>query len=157
MQWIFMLVGMVSGVMLGQSFLSMLFGGLFGLFIGQAMALRRLRNRCADLQKRFDEFACRAGHDTRELYGRVERLERGDTPSYAEPSVDGSASEQPQGGDVDQGIAVFNLDLPPEVEEYVVPAVLRRAPQTSAIEPFAAEPWLPPLRKCRRPTWKNTV
>ena len=137
MQWIFMAVGMVLGVMLGQSFLSMLFGGLFGLFIGQAVALRRLRERCANLQKQLDEFVRRAGNDARELFGRIERLERGGAPSHAETPAAAETAGQSQDRGVDQDVAVFNLDLPPEVEEYVPPVGLRRAPAASVAEAAA--------------------
>ncbi|RAI66328.1 DUF2339 domain-containing protein [Pseudomonas fluorescens] len=55
MQWIFMLIGLVLGWMLDESFSEALLGALFGLGIGQAVRIARMDLRAVEQQRLLDQ------------------------------------------------------------------------------------------------------
>lgn len=84
MQWIFMLVGLVLGALVGESVTSALFGGLIGLGLGQALRLQQLAAENAGLRRELKGFAERFEHGTTALYERLVKLESG-RPAEAIP------------------------------------------------------------------------
>ncbi|WP_415758298.1 DUF2339 domain-containing protein [Pseudomonas sp. LT1P18] len=55
MQWMFMLIGLVLGWVLDESFSDALLGALLGLGIGQAIRIGRLDSQAAEQRKRLDQ------------------------------------------------------------------------------------------------------
>jgi hypothetical protein len=55
MQWMFMLIGLVLGWVLDESFSDALLGALLGLGIGQAIRIGRLGSQAAEQRKLLDQ------------------------------------------------------------------------------------------------------
>src|SRR5690606_25014439 len=111
MQWIFMLVGLVLGALVGESVTSALLGGLIGLGLGQALRLQQLAAENAGLRRELKGFAERFEHGTTALYERLVKLESGRPATAASPESP-PASEAPPVAEA----------APPEPEPEIVPA-----------------------------------
>ena len=81
MQWIFMLVGLVLGALLGATNGEVLagaaLGAVLGLAAGQALALQALKLQHEALRKSLAELIARFNHGTGDLHERLVRLEQG--------------------------------------------------------------------------------
>ena len=55
MQWMFMLIGLVLGGLLDESFSGALLGALLGLVIGQMLRIARLGSQAAEQQRQLEQ------------------------------------------------------------------------------------------------------
>ncbi|UUY09138.1 DUF2339 domain-containing protein [Pseudomonas sp. J452] len=162
MQWIFMLVGLVLGALVGESVTSALLGGLIGLGLGQALRLHQLAGENAKLRQELKGFAERFERGTTALYERLLKLEQGgqppEQPVPAEPAAVVPelvlpAASAPAPVEPDSEL-VFEL---PELQPISESALSREQPdswQSAPIQPARpAEPIAPPApRKPREPS-----
>ncbi|NUU36794.1 DUF2339 domain-containing protein [Pseudomonas sp. C2B4] len=131
MQWMFMLIGLVLGWMLDESFSDALLGALLGLAIGQAIRITRLASQAHE-HRRLLEQAQVALHGVEQRLALLE-VSGVTAPETAEPVI----SEPPPAPDSVVGqSAVETLELvwelPPELE-----------PVTEASRPLPVDPWKP--------------
>ena len=156
MQWIFMLVGLVLGALVGESVTSALLGGLIGLGLGQALRLQQLAAENAGLRRELKGFAERFEHGTTALYERLVKLESGrpataaipeSPPAPEAPSVAEAAPPEPE-----PEIAPEPESMPDELV-WELPELQQATPAPAAIE--AAQPAVhvptPPPTPPRRP------
>lgn len=133
MQWIFMLIGLVLGWMLDESFSDALLGALLGLGIGQAVRIARLDLRAVEQQRLLDQaqVALQAVEQRLAVLeaSGVKAPESHEPPASPEPLVDDAPAATPE----------LVWELPPELEpipaaasEISRPAVDAWKPETTA-------------------------
>src|SRR5690606_12940763 len=154
MQWIFMLVGLVLGALVGESVTAALLGGLVGLGLGQGLRLHQLAADNARLQRDLKGFAERFEHGTAAMYERLVRLESGQ-PAVAEVQVQAAAEESaPPAEALQPATAADELALT-AAEELVweLPELAGPPAEPGRPEPAAASPsQLPPPVAAREPS-----
>lgn len=140
MQWIFMLIGLVLGWVLDESFGDALLGALLGLGIGQAIRIGRLALQATEQQLQLQK----AQVDLLALQQRLASLETSGTRAQQAPEpapefmLDDIPVEAPE----------LVWELPPELEPITVAASeARRPPPVDAwrAEPVAREPLEPAI------------
>jgi uncharacterized membrane protein len=95
MQWIFMLVGVVLGALVGESPSAALLGGLLGLSLGQAFRLQALARQNTELAAQLKNFAARFERGTTAIHERLLQIERDQAQgSAAPPASDSPAPAQ---------------------------------------------------------------
>jgi len=165
MQWIFMLVGLVLGALVGESLIAALLGGLIGLGLGQALKLNEVERQNAELRKALESFAERFERGTEAIHRRLLRVEQGQPPETPQPTsatappeppaaTPQMAAEAPATPEPELAVeAELSWELPPEpLAEPAEPAPTSRAAAASAwtaeaqgVEPpRAAVPPIPP-------------
>ena len=142
MQWMFMLIGLVPGWMLDESFSDALLGALLGLGIGQAIRIGRLVSQVAEHRVLLEQ-AQVALHGVEQRLVLLEesgvKLPEGSEPA---PSADIVVDEVP----VESPELIW--ELPPELEPMAAAATeTRRPPYVDAWkpEPVAREPQPPTI------------
>ncbi|EJL92987.1 putative membrane protein [Pseudomonas sp. GM102] len=144
MQWMFMLIGLLLGWLLDESFSDALLGALLGLGIGQAIRIGRLSTQTAEQRRLLDQ----AQVALNAVEQRLALLEVSGvkTPEASEPA----ASEPVPSHEIileQAPVAAPELiwELPPELEPITAAAAEASRPQTDAWkpEPIAREPQQP--------------
>ncbi|MBS7662360.1 DUF2339 domain-containing protein [Pseudomonas lalucatii] len=114
MQWIFMLVGLALGTLVGESLGAALLGGVLGLSLGQALRLQALARHNAELAAQLASFAERFERGTTAIHERLLRVEQARAPQAAaapeptaepEPEPDWSLEIPPQAAEAASGAA----------------------------------------------------
>jgi uncharacterized membrane protein len=140
MQWIFMLIGLVLGWVLDESFGDALLGALLGLGIGQAIRIGRLALQATEQQLQLQK----AQVDLLALQQRLASLETSGTRAQQAPEpapefmLDDIPVEAPE----------LVWELPPELEPITVAASEARPPppvDAWRAEPVAREPLEPAI------------
>jgi uncharacterized membrane protein len=152
MQWMFMLIGLVLGGLLDESFSGALLGALLGLVIGQALRIARLGSQAAEQQRQLEQ--------VREaLQGVAQRLfVLEGSPSHAPvPSPEAEPVAAPV--DVAEQAALtpeLIWELPPELEP--ISAVAREPSQPLPADVWRAEPApVAPSQKPAEPRGPNLI
>ncbi|MGV8886982.1 MAG: DUF2339 domain-containing protein [Pseudomonas sp.] len=133
MQWMFMLIGLVLGWILDESFSDALLGGLLGLGIGQAIRIGRLDSQTVEQRWLLEQTQVALSA----VEQRLALLEVPKAPEASEPV----ASETVPSPEImldEAFVASPELiwELPPELEP-----IIAAAPETS--RPLPADPWKP--------------
>src|ERR1700759_1664000 len=81
MQWMFMLIGLLLGWLLDESFSAALLGALLGLVIGQTLRIARLGSQAAEQQRQLEQTKAALQGVAQRLY-----LLEG-SPSHAVPAA----------------------------------------------------------------------
>ncbi|EJN26529.1 putative membrane protein [Pseudomonas sp. GM79] len=144
MQWMFMLIGLLLGWLLDESFSDALLGALLGLGIGQAIRIGRLSTQGAEQRRLLDQ-AQVALHAVEQRLALLE-VSGVKTPEASQPA----ASEPVPSPEIileQAPVASPELiwELPPELEPITAAAAEASRPQTDAWkpEPVAREPQQP--------------
>lgn len=152
MQWMFMLIGLVLGGLLDESFSGALLGALLGLVIGQMLRIARLGSQAAEQQRQLEQ--------VREaLQGVAQRLfVLEGSPSHA-PAPPPEAEPVAAPVDVaEQAAPTPELiwELPPELEP--ISAVARETSQPLPADVWRAEPApVAPPQKPAEPRGPNLI
>lgn len=148
MQWIFMLIGLVLGWTLDESFYDAGIGALLGLGIGQAIRLSMLSSQ-ADQQARQLEAAQKALSAVEQRLAQLERPARQPDPTPAPPVfVETPVAEAPQAAPPPKAVELV-WELPPELAPV---AVTKQASQ-----PLPADVWAPAPTPAPAPLPKEPV
>ncbi|MDH1067735.1 DUF2339 domain-containing protein, partial [Pseudomonas sp. GD03985] len=152
MQWIFMLVGLVLGALVGESVTSALLGGLIGLGLGQALRLQQLAAENAGLRRELKGFAERFEHGTTALYERLVKLESGRPATAAPPAPEAPPVAEAVPPELEPEIAPAPESMPDELV-WELPELQQATPAPASIEaaPPAAHVPTPPPTPPRRP------
>ena len=147
MQWMFMLIGLVLGWILDESFSDALIGALLGLGIGQAIGLARLRTQAAEQRAQLEQAKVALGA----VEQRLIFLERSGVGPFAAtapettPTADPDAATAPATPTPEAPRALV-WELPPELEPLTVAAVETRQPSPTdawSLDAVVAEPSAP--------------
>ncbi|WP_433768009.1 DUF2339 domain-containing protein [Pseudomonas putida] len=128
MQWMLMLIGLVLGWILDESFSDALLGGLFGLAIGQTLRITRLASQASEQQKLLEQ-AQVVLHGVEQRLALLEvpgatTVEAGQTVGESVPVPENvTPAETPE----------LVWELPPELEPLTV--------ATEAARPLPDDPW----------------
>ncbi len=156
MQWMFMLVGLSLGTLVGESPSAALLGGLLGLSLGQAFRLQGLERQNAVLDAELKGFAERFERGTTAIHERLLKVEQGRTEHLDEtpaPAADAEAqaAAAPQAAEAAaQAELDWTLELAPVaaeagLEQGAEPSPVA-APQPGAVgvPPHPVGPWREP-------------
>jgi uncharacterized membrane protein len=131
MQWMFMLIGLVLGWMLDESFSDALLGALLGLAIGQAMRISRLASQANEHRRQLEQAQVA-------LHGVEQRLALLEVSGAAAPeTVESVISETTQSAETVVGQTAAETpelvwELPPELDPVAEPD-----------RPLPVDPWKP--------------
>jgi uncharacterized membrane protein len=142
MQWIFMLVGVVLGALVGESPSAALLGGLLGLSLGQAFRLQALARQNSELAAQLKTFAARFERGTAAVHERLLKVEQGQAQGAAPPV---SESPAPAPAAAAESELDWSLDIQPQAatagpEADAVPDVEPSAAEAEAVPEQAATP-----------------
>lgn len=145
MQWMFMLIGLLLGWMLDESFSTALLGALLGLGIGQAIRISRLSTQTAE-QRRLLNQAQVALHAVEQRLALLE-VSGAKTPEASEPAASESApSPEIILEQAPDAAPELIWELPPELEPITAAAAETSRPLPNDLwkpEPVAREPQQP--------------
>lgn len=145
MQWMFMLIGLLLGWMLDESFSTALLGALLGLGIGQAIRISRLSTQTAE-QRRLLNQAQVSLHAVEQRLALLE-VSGAKTPEASEPAASESApSPEIILEQAPDAAPELIWELPPELEPITAAAAETSRPLPDDLwkpEPVAREPQQP--------------
>ncbi|MHC8398493.1 DUF2339 domain-containing protein [Pseudomonas sp. MDT1-17] len=135
MQWMFMLIGLVLGWILDESFSDALLGGLLGLGIGQAIRIGRLDSQTVEQRRLLEQVQVALSVVEQRL--ALLELSGVKAPQTSEP-VASEAAAPPEFilDEIPVEAPGLIWELPPELEP-----IIAAAPETS--RPLPADPWKP--------------
>ncbi|WP_439860654.1 DUF2339 domain-containing protein [Pseudomonas sp. MBLB4136] len=152
MQWIFMLVGVVLGALVGESPSGALLGGVLGLSLGQAFRLQALARQNAELAAQLETFAARFERGTAAVHERLLKVEQDQAQGAPPPATQSPASAPAAAAETELD---WSLDIQPQAaagpESDAVPsaaeaeATPEQAAQTAAPDGWSQAPGQPAL------------
>ncbi len=141
MQWIFMLVGGVLGVLVGESISAGVLGAVLGLACGLALRLQAVERRNAELNRALGEFAERFERGTTAIHERLLKVEQAGAPA-AETRDTAAAPQAAEVPAVAETAAPGEEAVAEDELSWTLPADEPEKPKREvATEPAAADAW----------------